>query len=351
MKVKSIRIILGILLILNSIGELYASSNNAVVLMYHRFGENKYPSTNVRVEQFIEQLNYLEKHDYQVWPLVQIIEYLQTGKKIPDKVVGISIDDAYASVYQVAYPILKRRGLPFTLFVATDPVDSELTNYMSWEQVRELALNGVTIGNHSRSHAHLVGRNPAESFNDWLNRVSAEITYAEKRIEQKTGVKPRLFAYPYGEFNMPLNEALKKMNYVAFGQQSGAIGEFNNFGFLPRFPVSEQYADIKELGVKLSSLSMPVQEVLPQEVVTKSAMPVLRVRLAIKPENKEELQCYISGQGKGVVHWRDDSEFIVKAIAPIKTRRSRYNCTLRDVKSGRYFWYSHLWIRTEIPEE
>ena len=114
------------------------AADSAVVVMYHRFGESAYPSTNIKLEQFEGHLRELSKPEYSVLPIPEIVSRLKSGSPLPDRTVGISIDDAFLSVYQKAFPRLKKMGLPFTLFVATRPIDQNLKGYMSWDQIREL---------------------------------------------------------------------------------------------------------------------------------------------------------------------------------------------------------------------
>jgi peptidoglycan/xylan/chitin deacetylase (PgdA/CDA1 family) len=87
-----------------------AEDPHAVVFMYHRFGEDRYPSTSVRLEQFEAHLQFLAENDYRVWPLEQVVEHLKTGQAIPEHTVVITVDDAYLSTYTKAYPRLKERG-------------------------------------------------------------------------------------------------------------------------------------------------------------------------------------------------------------------------------------------------
>ena len=119
--------------------------NAAVVFMYHRFGEARHPSTNVTMEQFAQHLDFLERENFEVWPLPRIVRWLDEGRAVPDKVAAITIDDAYASVHARAFPLLKERGMPFTVFVSTDAVDRGLGDFMSWEQLRELKAAGATM--------------------------------------------------------------------------------------------------------------------------------------------------------------------------------------------------------------
>ena len=78
----------------------------ATVIMYHRFGESRYPTTNVSIEQFESHLEFISQGDYTVVPLIQIIETLQSGGVIKDKTLAITVDDAYLSVYTEAWPRL-----------------------------------------------------------------------------------------------------------------------------------------------------------------------------------------------------------------------------------------------------
>ena len=80
-----VAIFLGIYLSLLNLA--YAVDSHAVVLMYHRFGEDRYPSTNISTESFIKQLDFIEEQNFQVWPLAKIVEHLKSKQPLPDKVV------------------------------------------------------------------------------------------------------------------------------------------------------------------------------------------------------------------------------------------------------------------------
>ena len=76
--------------------------DSATVIMYHRFGEARYPSTNISMKMFEEHLSLLTNGDYTILPLPKIVETLKSGQLLPDRTVGISIDDAYLSVYELS---------------------------------------------------------------------------------------------------------------------------------------------------------------------------------------------------------------------------------------------------------
>ena len=296
-------------------------------------------------------MNFIEEHQFQVWPLEKIVDYLQNKRPIPDKVVAITIDDAYLSVYQIAYPLLQQRGWPFTVFVSSDYLDKGYSSYMSWDELKDMVNNGVSVGNHSTSHDHLIDRKRDENYEAWLTRVAEEIFNAEYRIEQMTGYRTKLYAHPYGEYNNVLAKYIGDLGYVSFSQHSGALGENSDFNALPRFPISENYSDMFAFKHKLYSLPMPVEKVEPKEVVTILSMPSMRITLDRDlMESKYSLVCFASGQGAIHATWLNEKQFVVKAHKPFSLRRSRYNCTIRDHKSDRFFWYSHLWIKPQLPE-
>ena len=83
-----------------------AAGNSAVVVMYHRFGETRYPSTNVTIEQFEAHIAELQSGGYTVLALPAIIKALKSGKPLPKRTVGISIE----SSVRMPSPRLKPNG-------------------------------------------------------------------------------------------------------------------------------------------------------------------------------------------------------------------------------------------------
>ncbi|MDC1294004.1 polysaccharide deacetylase family protein, partial [Candidatus Puniceispirillum sp.] len=136
------RFVAMLILLLSFLGSAFAA-DHAVILMYHRFGEDQLPSTNIRLDQFDAHLEKLSTSNYSVWPLAKIVDHLQKDMPLPDRTVAITIDDAYLSVFTEAWPRLKAKGFPFTVFVATDPIDRKHRGYMSWDQLRQLQADGV----------------------------------------------------------------------------------------------------------------------------------------------------------------------------------------------------------------
>lgn len=345
----------GCLLLLCSLvtGNALAGVPNAVIFMYHHFGEEKHPSTNIRLEQFDAHLGYLQTAGYQILPLEEIVRAIREGKSLPERTAAITVDDAYLSVYTAAYPRLKQRGWPFTVFVATDAVDQRLPAFMTWGQMREMQANGVTFANHSSSHSYLIRLRKGETRRQWRQRVRQDIEQAQSRLWEELRVRPTLFAYPYGEYDRRLAEIVSELGLTAFGQQSGAVGPFSDPRALPRFPMAEQFAAMDQFRLKAASLALPVRDVKPWDPVLKDRTPpTMVVTLAESDADLARLQCF---GGDGAVMepvWLDKEprRFMVTAAKPLPPGRSRYNCTAPSSRSGRYYWFSHLWIVPALPQ-
>ena len=131
----------------------YSEDSGILSLMYHRFNENKYPSTNIKMNIFKEQISIINTLNYKFYDP----QYLQKNFSIPKnrKEILITIDDAFLSFYKSAWPYLKREKIPFILFVSTETIGK--TGYMSWQQIQEIEKEPYAyIGNHSHSHNYLV---------------------------------------------------------------------------------------------------------------------------------------------------------------------------------------------------
>jgi poly-beta-1,6-N-acetyl-D-glucosamine N-deacetylase len=317
----------------------------AVIFMYHRFGESRYPSTNITLQQFEEQLDFFENNNFTVLPLGEIVEALKQNKQLPDRSIAITIDDAYLSVYKEAYPRLKAKGYPFTVFVATGVVDQGIPAYMDWQQMKEMQQHGAMFANHSQNHDYLVRKKEGESQEAWRERMVSDITGAQKRLQEKLGEAPALYAYPYGEYNLELMKIVQGLGYSAFGQHSGGVSSLNNRAALPRFPVAEAYAEMSAFRTKAFSLAMPVITQEPIEPVTTEKRPQLTITLAPSSANLDQLACYF-GNKKMKIRWLEPGKrFQIQAENDLPSGRSRYNCTAPDAMSGRYFWYSQPWLR------
>ncbi|WP_081666009.1 polysaccharide deacetylase family protein [Marinimicrobium sp. LS-A18] len=328
----------------------------AVVLQYHHVSESTPASTSVTPKRFRSHMDYLESHDFDVVPLEALVEALRSGEPLPDRTVAITFDDAYESVYSAAYPMLKERGWPFTVFVNTDPLDQGKGGFTSWDQLREMAEHGATIANHSTKHNHLQRRKAGESQGQWRERIESEVVDAERRIKEETGQNHKMLAYPYGEYNNEVKDLLASLGYVAFGQQSGPIGDHSDLRALPRFPFGGPYGEIEEFATKAQTRAMPIESVelyadseleqpLDEVVVAAGARPVLVLNLE-QDNLAGRINCFAGGQG--AIETRvEGRQLITQPGKPLTPGRTRYNCTAGTGESGRFYWFSQQWLVTD----
>jgi peptidoglycan/xylan/chitin deacetylase (PgdA/CDA1 family) len=129
------------------------SADSAVILQYHHFGDDTPPSTSVTMAQFRSHLDYLKTGGFTVLPVEEIVDRLRNGKPLPEGCTGITIDDAYTSVYERAFPLLREYGYPFTVFVTTEGVDKRFDSYMTWEQMRSMIPGGRPATNGKSGYA------------------------------------------------------------------------------------------------------------------------------------------------------------------------------------------------------
>ena len=321
----------------------------ASVLMYHRVGNAEQPSTSVTRAQFGAHLDYLEANGFNVVPLGRVVEALQLGETLPPRSVAITFDDGYASVGEVAHPMLAARDMPYTVFISTGALDAGYSGYLDWDALRGLAAEGVRFANHSRSHAPLFARRDGETRPQWRARVRADLGDARARLIDELGAavhqSPPLLAYPYGEYSLELMDLAAEMGFVAFGQQSGAIGIHSNSLALPRYAMNERFAVLDDFALKVNSRALPVIDQQPLDPVrTTPEPPRLRLTLADLPAvARAGLACYYAGE-RLLPSWLEaDRRLRVEGSAPLPVGRSRYNCTAPDGE-GRYYWFSQLWI-------
>lgn len=193
-----------IILLLFIVYSVFAD-DHAVVFVYHRFGNDKFPTTNITKEQFKAQLEYLHQNNFNVEKLSTVINLLQKNKPLPPKTVVLTIDDAYISVYSVAFGMLKQYNYKCTVFVNTHPIDVKSKFYMSWDEMREMKKYGIEFANHSYIHPYLLEKK------DTLDK---EIKYAQKRLQEELGEdtneNPKMFSYPFGEYDADIQNYIEK---------------------------------------------------------------------------------------------------------------------------------------------
>lgn len=308
-----------------------APATQATVIMYHRFGESDFPSTNVTMEQFRAHIAYLKAGNYNVASLDEIVAALKAGTPLPPKTVGLSVDDAYASVITDAWPVLKEAGFPLTVFVATDPVDRGFERYMTWDQLRSLASEGVSIGSQTATHPHMADLDAAT--------IRGELETSNARFKEELGKVPTLFAYPYGEANKLVMQEVKNAGFVAaFGQHSGAFGTGSEVFYLPRFAMNEAYGSLDRFELAANALPMTVSDFVPDDpMLTGENPPNVGLTVLWPADDLERLNCFASQVGEVSVQ-RLGQRIEVRMDKPMPAGRTRLNCTV-PAGNGRWHWF------------
>lgn len=320
-------------LILAFAGPAFAGSS-AVVFMYHRFGETALPSTNTTIAQLEAHIAELTNGRYTVLPLPRIVAAIREGRDLPDRTVGLSVDDAFLSLYTEGWPRFRKAGLPLTLFVATGPIDRGYRNYMSWDQIRELAAAGVTIGSQTDTHPHMPVLSPEAN--------AAELARSNERFERELGMRPSLFAYPFGENSRAVRDVVERAGFVAaFGQHSGVLYHGADRFFLPRFAMNETYGSASRFRLAANALPIEARDIVPVDPLLRPdtnppefAFTVTGAAL----DSLASIACYPSGQGRAGLERRGQDRIAVKLEQAFPPGRARINCTM-PAGNGRWRWF------------
>ena len=343
------RLSIFLVIVLASVATRVAAADHAVALVYHHVSTTFPAATSVTPKQFEAHLDFLERNEFNVWPLGKILQALQKGETVPDNTVAITFDDASISVFTDVFPRLKVKGWPFTVFVNTEAVDRGFGNNMNWEQLRQIAESGNEIGNHSHAHGHMIRVLENESSAAWQQRIRDDIRQAQSLIEENTGTTPTLFAYPYGEHSADLRRLVNDLGLLGVAQQSGAIGQVSDFLAVPRFPIATRHASLSRLATAVRSRPLPVIAADLSAVEDYETAPdSLTLTLGDAPYRLSQLACYSSRGDKLEVGQLSASQTRIHINLRDQTQpgRNKVNCTApASDESKAFFWYSHLWIQ------
>ncbi len=225
---------------------------NINCFVYHRFGDERYPSTNVSEEYFESHLRYLKDNDYEVLTLGEAVHLLRSGVNSKPKLVVLTIDDGYKSFLTSGMPLLRKYGFKATMFINTNQVG--YPDFLSWEEILSLKKEGIEIGNHSHSHDYFVDFQSGQL----IEKFNADLRLSQKIFEDKLGYKPELYSYPFGEYSNAMKTELAKFGFIgAVGQNSGVISLLSDIYALPRFPMTGIFSKPEKFVEKLKMKALP----------------------------------------------------------------------------------------------
>tara|TARA_B100001179_G_scaffold183085_1_gene138537 strand:- start:121 stop:1149 length:1029 start_codon:yes stop_codon:yes gene_type:complete len=309
----------------------YFSFDKGIVpLIYHRFNEPKYPSTNVEMDIFKKQINIINENNYIYYNPVNFDNFFE--KPDAEKKILVTIDDAFSSFYENAWPYLKKNKIPFILFVSTEPIGKY--GYMNWNQIKEIEKEDfVFIGNHSHSHEYLINY----EFSDFKKDIDQSI----KIFNEKLGYNPIFFSYPFGEYSLEQKNYIKQKFKYAFGQHSGVIDLTKDKFELPRFPINEKYGDIKRFKFLIDLIPFQYENLVPEEklVLAENNPPEMIVNFFSNQKNLHNINCFSNEGNK----WKEtemklyENKLIIKFNEKFFPRRGRINCSLNDNEGWRWF--------------
>ncbi len=308
----------------------YSKDEGVVSIMYHRFNESKYPSTNIQIDIFKEHLKLIKDSKFNFVHPKDFEKNFNLPKK--NKEILLTIDDGFESFYNEAWPILQKEKIPFILFISTEPVGKN--GYMNWSQIKEIEKSNIgVIGHHSHTHEYLIDKSEIEFISDIEN--------ANNIFLKNLGYIPSLFSYPFGEYSKFMKDYIANNFKISFGQHSGVIDVNKEKFELPRFPINEKYGEIKRFKSIINYFPLEYKKLNPEEkkLNKENNPPIFTVKFFDDQKNLNNISCY-SNEGN---NWEKSKTKIENNILTIEfrdaffPRRGRVNCSLND--EGKWRWF------------
>jgi peptidoglycan/xylan/chitin deacetylase (PgdA/CDA1 family) len=194
--------------------------SDLLVLCYHAVSPDWPAALSTTPERFEEQLELIVRRGYKGATFQRALAERPAGRT-----VVVTFDDGYTSVKELALPIMRRLGLPGSIYVPTDfpdrpgpmawegtdrwlggPHEHELA-CLGWDDLGELAQEGWEVGSHTRRHPHLTALDDSE--------LAAELEGSRAACEQALGLPCRSIAYPYGDVDARVAAAARAAGYEA----------------------------------------------------------------------------------------------------------------------------------------
>ena len=300
----------------------------AIIFCYHLLVDKvRYPGTEITPAAFEAQMKELKDHGITVISLQDLLAWKRGEKNIPPRCAVITFDDGYKAQYEVAWPILKKYGYPFTMFIYTEGVRGGSLGgggAITWEQLADMRDNGVDIEAHSATHQDmreghtitLVGPGGKKTrtkltgpqYEEWVRN---EVVGCKELLEQRLGIKVNCFAVPFGNYNEHVKELARNAGYEAmftvYGQPITFTSAMDSLG---RYAIEANKPKVFEDAVKMIGASTsggaPVAEIGAKDLTTqpadgetvRTALPLIKANLSgIGQIEPGSVQMRVSGLG------------------------------------------------------
>ena len=335
-----------------------------IIFCYHGLVEKvRYPGTQITPAAFEAQMKELKDRGITVIGMQDLLAWKRGEKNIPPRCAVISFDDGLKSQYEVVWPIMKKFGYTFTMFIYTEGVRGGLFGggeAITWEQLADMRDNGIDIQAHSATHQDLREGHPVTirqpdgkkerkklSGPEYEQFLQNELVGCKTLLEQRLGIKVNCFAVPYGFYNQHVKEIARNNGYEAmFTVYGQPITWTSPMDALGRWAIEANKPKVFEDAVKMiaSSSGGPgapaVAVVGPQNLQTepadgttvRSALPLIKANLsAVGQIDPASVQLRISGLGvvpasfdpkTGVVSYQVTQKLRDKSCTVILTAKS-----------------------------
>ena len=319
-----------------------ADDHAAVIFVYNRIGEDQYPDTNIRKEQFENHVKELTDGTYNPVSLPALIESVKNGNTLPERTIAISFDGGHHSVLDHAAPLLLDNDIPFTVFVATDLIDRNSPQYMNWDDLRRLAKNKlVTIGLHPAAYMRLADEN--------TETMARQINKARARYREELGSEATLFAYPFGEYSTAYRDFIEQQKFIAaFGQQSSVAYSESDIYALPRFSMTDSYGSLDRFRMTANALPLPLTDITPADPQLDTNAPSIGFTIEKDLTGSiDRLSCFASNQSRLTKEIVNDTRIELRLDRPFDSERVRINCTMpgpagEEDEEPRWRWFGML---------
>lgn len=285
------------------------------ILTYHKFCIGDSPDDyTINIDLFEEHIAYLNDNGYKIISISQLLECIRNNF-FPEKPVVITIDDGFKSVYELAFPILKKYQIPANLFLYTDFIGNG-HHQLSWQQIREMIDTGIEIGSHTLSHSNLLNMKKDESHIEYLERIEKEITLSRTILERNTGVTVESFAYPYGVYSREIKMIAEKAGYEALLN----VNSMNNSIPIDPFSLNRQIIPAgfsKQRLVKLlQQKTLEVYDVFPADGAVTDNQEI-KIGALLNNPNIEPDSLFFRLSGSGLLNYDYCNELHEVSFTPV----------------------------------
>jgi len=298
-----------------------------IIFCYHRLVDKiRYPGTEITPAAFEAQMKALKDRGITVIPMQDLLAWKRGEKNIPPRAAVVTFDDGWKSQYEVAFPIMKKYGYPFTMFIYTEGVRGGALGggeAITWEQLADMRDNGVDIEAHSATHQDLrEGHNimlisggkrtrtklTGPQYEQWMQN---EVVGSKQLLEQRLGIKVNCFAVPFGNYNEHVKDIARGAGYEAmftvYGQPITFTSPLDSVG---RYAIEANKPKVFEDALKMIGTSSggaaAVAEVGAKELATqpadgetvRTALPLIKANLSgVGQIEAGSVQMRVSGLG------------------------------------------------------